>query len=173
MKVLVIVASRYGATTEIADAIARTLSHSGIEVTMLPPGEVTTVADYDAVVLGSAVYAGRWQPAARDLVDRLARELVQRPVWLFSSGPVGDPAKPTKDAVDVTALLAATNAREHRMFAGKLVRGQLNFAERAVTAALRVRDSDARDWTEIAAWSGHIADQLRPLTAHHPEEGQK
>jgi menaquinone-dependent protoporphyrinogen oxidase len=173
MRVLVIVASRYGATEEIAEVIARTLSHSGIEVSMLPPGEVTTLSEYDAVVLGSAVYAGRWQPAARDLVDRLERELVQRPVWLFSSGPVGDPAKPAKDAVDVTAVLTATKAREHRVFAGKLVRKRLTFAERAITAALRVHDSDARDWAEIAAWGGDIADQLRPVAAHHPEEDRK
>jgi hypothetical protein len=38
---------------------------------------------------------------------------------------------------------------------------------------LRVHDGDTRDRAEIAAWSGDIADQLRPVAAHHPEEDRK
>jgi menaquinone-dependent protoporphyrinogen oxidase len=67
------------------------------------------------VVLGSAVYAGHWLKPARDLVARCGPALAARPVWLFSSGPVGDPPKPEEDPVDVAEVLAATSAREHRL----------------------------------------------------------
>jgi len=83
-------------------------------------------------------------------------------VWLFSSGPVGDPPKPEEDPVDVADLVALTDAREHRVFAGKLVRRQLSFPERAIVAALRVPEGDFRDWTEIRRWAAGIAEALRP-----------
>ena len=81
-------------------------------------------------------------------------------MWLFSSGPVGDPPKPEEDPVDVADLVATTNACEHRVFAGKLVRKQLNFPERAIVSALRVPEGDFRDWTEIRQWAAGIADAL-------------
>jgi menaquinone-dependent protoporphyrinogen oxidase len=160
MRVLVTAATKYGATTEIAAAIAEVLGDHGLEATVFPPDQVEEVDGYDAVVVGSAVYAGHWLKPARELVDRLGSELAKRPVWLFSSGPVGDPPKPEEDPVDVADLLAATGAREHRIFAGKLVRKQLTFPERAIVSALRVPEGDFRDWTEIHRWAAGIADTL-------------
>jgi menaquinone-dependent protoporphyrinogen oxidase len=121
MKVLVTAATRYGATGEIARAIGEVLREHGLDSTVGPPETTTTVDDYDVVVLGSAVYAGRWLKPARELVDRSRGALAARPVWLFSSGPVGDPPKPEQDPVDVADLVATTGARDHRVFAGKLV----------------------------------------------------
>jgi len=122
MRVLVTAATKYGATTEIAQAIAETLGEHGLEATVVQPEQVEGLDGYDAVVVGSAVYAGHWLKPARELVERHADALAGRPVWLFSSGPVGDPPKPEEDPVDVADLLAATGAREHCVFAGKLVR---------------------------------------------------
>jgi menaquinone-dependent protoporphyrinogen oxidase len=100
-------------------------------------------------VLGSAVYAGHWLKPARELVGRLGTVVADRPVWLFSSGPVGDPPKPEEDPVDVAEILTATRARDHRVFAGRLVRRQLSFPERAIVSALCVPEGDFRDWPEI------------------------
>jgi menaquinone-dependent protoporphyrinogen oxidase len=160
MRVLVTAATKYGATTEIAAAIAEVLDEHGLEATVLPPEQVNGVDGYDAVVVGSAVYAGHWLKPARELVEQHAGALASRPVWLFSSGPVGDPPKPKEDPVDVADLLTATAAREHRLFAGRLVRKQLSFPERAIVAALRVPDGDFRDWTEIRRWAAGIADAV-------------
>ncbi len=160
MRVLVTAATRYGATAEIAQTIAGALGDHGLEPTVVPPEQVEGVDGYDAVVLGSAVYAGHWLKPARELVNRCGRVMAERPVWLFSSGPVGDPPKPEEDPVDIAELVAATGAREHRVFAGKLVRKQLSFPERAIVSALRVPEGDFRDWTEITRWAAGIADAL-------------
>jgi menaquinone-dependent protoporphyrinogen oxidase len=160
MRVLVAAATRYGATAEIAQTIAEVLGERGLEATVLPPEQVEEVDGYDAVVLGSAVYAGHWLKSARELVERHPGGLAGRPVWLFSSGPVGDPPRPEEDPVDVVELQGLTNAREHRVFAGKLVRKQLSFPERAIVAALRVPEGDFRDWAEIRQWAAGIADAL-------------
>ena len=75
MRVLVTAATKYGATAEIAQAIAAVLGEHGLEVTVLPPEQVEEVEGYDAVVVGSAVYAGHWLKPARELVERHAGEL--------------------------------------------------------------------------------------------------
>jgi len=162
VRVLVTAASKHGATAEIADRIGAGL-RAGLpaaDVTVRPPDEVTDVDGYDAVVLGSAVYAGRWLAPARDLATDHRARLGSVPVWLFSSGPVGDPPKPAEDPADAAAMVAATGARAHVTFAGKLDRHGLGFGERALVAALRAPTGDFRDWAAIDAWAGDIAAAL-------------
>ena len=122
MKVLVSVASKYGATSEIAQAIANVLAGKGLEVTVVPPAQAGAIEQFDAVVLGSAVYMGQWLKPARELAKSFAGALAARPVWLFSSGPVGEPAKPADNPVDVSKVLQAAKARDHQIFTGKLVK---------------------------------------------------
>jgi menaquinone-dependent protoporphyrinogen oxidase len=160
MKILVTAASKYGSTREIARAIGEVLTQRGLETTVAPPEEVDSVEEYDAVVLGSAVYAGRWQKEAKELVERAKDALGARPVWLFSSGPIGDPPKPVEDPVDVADVMEATKAREHRVFPGKLVKKQLSFPEKAIVLALRAPEGDFRDWDAIRSWASEIADAI-------------
>jgi menaquinone-dependent protoporphyrinogen oxidase len=70
MAVLVTAASRYGSTAEIASAIGDVLRDSGLDVAVVPPDTVKDLDAYEAVVMGSAVYAGRWVKPAREFVDR-------------------------------------------------------------------------------------------------------
>ncbi len=160
MKVLVCVASKYGATAEIAHAVADVLAERGCEVTVLPPQEVGAVGEFDAVVLGSAVYMGHWMKPARELAERSAAALGARPVWLFSSGPVGEPPKPADNPVDVSEILQAAKARDHRIFTGKLARKHLSFPDRAMASAVRAAEGDFRNWAEIRAWAASIADTM-------------
>lgn len=112
-------------------------------------------------MLGSAVYAGRWLGPAQALVDEHGETLREKPVWLFSSGPIGDPPRPAgDDAVASAPLVEATGAREHRIFAGRLDKSLLSFGERAIVLAFRAAEGDFRDWGEIEAWAGDIADAL-------------
>ena len=109
MRVLVTAASKHGATAEIAQAIGDQLIKSDIDAVVMPIGDVGAIEEYDAVVLGSAVYAGQWLPPAKDFVRAHAGEMATRPVWLFSSGPIGDPPKPEDDPVDAAAMVSATS----------------------------------------------------------------
>ena len=161
MRVLVTAASKHGATAEIAQVIADQLTTSGVDAVVMPIGDVATIDGYDAVVLGSAVYAGQWLAPAKDFVHDHGAMLTQRPVWLFSSGPIGDPPKPKDDPVDADAMVSATSAREHRVFAGRLDRAGLGFTEKAIAVALRAPDGDFREWDLIRAWADGIADELR------------
>lgn len=158
--VLVSAGSKHGATAEIAEHIGATLRRRGLEVTVAAPGEVDTLEGHDAVVLGSAVYAGHWLDDAKELARKVGSVRPAPRVWLFSSGPVGDPPRPEEDPVDVADLHASTQARHHRVFAGKIDKTKLGFAERAIMVAVRAPEGDFRDWDDIADWAEGIARAL-------------
>jgi menaquinone-dependent protoporphyrinogen oxidase len=126
---------------------------------------------YDAVVLGSGVYMGRWLWAARHFVDVHGPVLRTVPVWLFGSGPLGaqDP-KPHGDPVDIPELLETTQAREHKVFAGKLDRRSLGLAERLMAKAVHAPDGDFRDLGAVLAWeltiASSLASSLAPARTH-------
>ena len=63
---------------------------------------------------------------------------------------------------------SGTKAREHRVFAGKLVKRQLGFGEKAMVVALRVPEGDFRDWAEIKGWASEIAHSLRSSICTQP-----
>jgi menaquinone-dependent protoporphyrinogen oxidase len=161
MKVLVSAASRHGATAEIARAIGDVLIAGGIEADVLRPEEVMTVAPYDGVVVGSGVYAGRWLDPAKNLIARESAGLSSKPVWLFSSGPIGDPPKPEEEPTDVARLRDSTHAIDHRVFPGRLDRRQLGFAEKAMVAVVHAPDGDFRHWDAVADLAVSIARQLQ------------
>ncbi|WP_326834999.1 flavodoxin domain-containing protein [Amycolatopsis rhabdoformis] len=177
MRILVAVATRHGATREIAEQIAvvavAALEETGAGSTVADVVDAEHVASldgYDAVVLGSAVYLGHWLESARRLVHEHREQLRRLPVWLFSSGPVGRPDRTGEDPVDVSDLLVASGAREHRLFGGRIDRARLRFPERAVVTALRVRDGDNRDWPMIRAWARTIAGELAAVSAREPQD---
>jgi menaquinone-dependent protoporphyrinogen oxidase len=166
MKVQVICGTRLGTTRQIADRIAERLERAGIDARSMAPEEIVGDPAADAYVLGSGVYAGHWQKAIARFAREKAATLRQRPVWLFSSGPVGDtavgsaPMEP-KEASEFRRLL---DARDHRVFAGALDRdtvegSDLSRLERAITRRF-IPEGDWRDWGSIDRWADEIASSL-------------
>jgi len=171
-RLLVVVATRHGSTEEIAEAVARGAADSpagrgaGLSVVTVPARQRLSPASFDAVVLGSAVYAGRWLDPARQYAALYADQLRTRPVWLFSSGPIGDPPFPPDEPYDATAIAALTGACEHRVFPGRLDKARLGFGERAMVTAMRAPVGDFRDWPAVTSWGQQIAvavGALRPV----------
>lgn len=176
MNILIAIASKHGSTQEIAGALAEELRAAGQTVDLREAAAVDAIEPYDAVVLGSAIYAGNWLPAARDFAQRHAAALAQRPVWVFSSGPLGaDDPQPHDDPQRLAAPLGAVPVREHRIFAGKLDKDALGLGERLIAAAVKAPEGDFRDWAAIRAWGREIAaaarnDQESPVL-HHQAAG--
>jgi menaquinone-dependent protoporphyrinogen oxidase len=165
MKILVTVASRHGTTAEIAQIIAGLLRDAGLTTDFLTPEEVASVAGYDAVVLGSAVYAGHWLEPAKAFAVCHGRELGERPLFLFSSGPLGDPPKPEQEPDDARAIESATGAMDQRVFAGRLTQSQLSLPERLIVKAVRAPYGDFRPWDDIADWATEIARYVKGETS--------
>lgn len=162
LEVLVATASRHGSTTEIGDQIGAEittrLKEHGVEVNVdvRDVEDVEDLALYDALVLGSAVYMGRWLKSARKLVDREAETLQAIPVWLFSSGPVA-----TEDTTVAESPWERVEwAEDHHTFGGKLDRSALGRAERIVASAVHAADGDNRSPEEISEWARQISESL-------------
>lgn len=163
-RVLVAFASRHGSTREIAAAIYRNLAggaagRSGGLITRLAPVEHRPdPANFDAVVLGSAVYDGHWLEPAVAYAMEAAALLSGRHVWLFSSGLAAGPSRLPERVADADRLAAAVGARGHRLFAGRVEPRVLSTAERAAWQAVAsTGGGDFRDWTAITSWSEQIA----------------
>jgi menaquinone-dependent protoporphyrinogen oxidase len=154
-KVLVVYASKHSATAGIAVAISQALHECGLQATCVDTGAIESLAEYDAVILGSAVYMKRWRHEARRFLRRHRDELAARPFWVFSSGPVGDPAKDNpawSEPQRTIAKAIALGARDHKVFGG--------VAQGAMARNMPKEYRDRRDWAEIRAWAEGIAAEL-------------
>jgi menaquinone-dependent protoporphyrinogen oxidase len=174
MNVLVAYASRHGATQGIAERIAARLNHDGV---VAEAAEVETIHDastYDAVIVGSAAYMFHWLKAATRFVRRNRAILKARPVWIFSSGPLGtaridakgrDP-RVASEPKDFAELRTWLQPRGERVFFGALdlSKPPVGLAERFTrlmpAAANALPVGDFRDWPAIDAWADEIAAEL-------------
>lgn len=159
---VVAAASRHGGTCEIADRLAWTLENDlplGWRVVRPDLSDLQVLDDADAVVLGSAIYYGRWMRAAA----RALAYLKDAPVfdlWLFSTGPVSDVESENAQIISADSLVEAGQAVEHKVFGGRLDTSRLTWVERTVVKAVHAIPGDHRDWDEVDEWAHHIAQQL-------------
>jgi menaquinone-dependent protoporphyrinogen oxidase len=84
------------------------------------------------------------------------------PVWLLRCGPLGPPDRliPPGESADTDRIVELVGALGHGVFAGRLERMSLGFAERAAAKAVHAPEGDCRDWDAIDAFAGEIASQL-------------
>jgi menaquinone-dependent protoporphyrinogen oxidase len=179
MHVLVAYATKHGATQGIAERIAETLRAEGFEAEARPAGSVRDLSGYDAFVVGSAAYMYHWMKDAANLLRRNGAILRRKPVWLFSSGPIGT-ERTNKQGVDqkvasvpkeMPELRGLVDARDHHVFYGMWIRDRppIGLAERFMTLMPKniegMPEGDFRDWPEIEAWSREIARELTAVPA--------
>lgn len=161
MRVLVAYASKHGSTGGIADAIVERLRELEVGAEACSVDDIEDLGPFEAVVLGSAIYAGSWIKGAVDFAER-NRDMLQRlPVWLFSVGPLGEEVEDEEEQPkQLAALREELHPRDHHVFFGALDRSKLSFPERMIVKAVRAPQGDFRDWDEIKAWAGEIAGSL-------------
>ena len=164
MRILIAVASKHGGTYGIATRLRTALGDLGHDANVMTIDGSRCPDNYDGYVVGAAVYGGHWMKEGRHFVHDNLVTLRAKPLWLFSSGPLGDHAD-TDTAVDHPEEIGTlAGAREHKVFAGRLFRKELGPVERVAAAAVHAPEGDFRDWAEIDEWAGHIDAELRELS---------
>jgi menaquinone-dependent protoporphyrinogen oxidase len=161
MNVLVAVASKHGSTMGIGEMIAAELRSLNINAEVRDLTKATEFGPYDAAVIGSAIYMGRWMPEAVTFVRGQEAALRPIPVWLFSSGPLGEdrPQSPG-DPSHLDELMVTARARGHGIFSGRLDKDRLGLGERLIAKTVHAPTGDFRDWDAIREWAHEIGDEL-------------
>jgi len=145
--VLVVYATRNGSTREVAEAVATALRGEQGDVTVSPAREVRApVGEHDLVVVGGAIYRGRWHHDAHRFLTRHRKELATVPVAVFGMGPRADTAEAWTRA---RAQLDRALARHGWLPpVAVTVFGGVDPPTRAGRPRRDIRDWDAiRDWT--------------------------
>ena len=166
--ILVAYASKHGATAEIAEKIGETLRQAGWQADVLPIKRVKDLAKYKAIVIGNAVYIAMWMKEMVKFLQKNESLLAERPVWVFSSGPMGegDPAELSQGwrfPEAQRSLIERIKPRDTAIFHGAIDIKKMSFLEKWVLKNVKAPSGDFRDWDAITSWARAIADELKQL----------
>ena len=155
-KILIAYASKCGSTGEVAQALAAELTARGRAVDVRLAGRVTDVAEYQAVLVGSAIRMGQWLPEALRFVERHQAQLRRLPTAFFTVHMLntGDEAASRQArAAYLDGVHRIMTAPAEVFFAGKMELAKLSFLDRLIAQAVKAQDEDKRDWGAIRAWA--------------------
>jgi menaquinone-dependent protoporphyrinogen oxidase len=160
MQILVTYGSKRGGTQGLAQHVADELRAEGFVVDVQPVSEVHDLSEFDAVIVGGALYSGRWYRGARKFVTRHAAELRQCQTYFFSSGPLDGTAvqRDISPVPSVAELMRRVGARGHATFGGRLSPYARGFT---ASAMAKKRAGDWRDPGQVRDWTREVAGQLR------------
>lgn len=165
-KVLVTYATKYGATEGIAEKIGQRLGQDGFDVDVVPADQVAGLDRYEAVVLGSGVYIGKWRKEASKFLKKNEKILSEKKVWFFSSGPTGegDPEELLKGWTfpeGLKPLAEQIKPAGIAVFSGAIDKAKLKGMEKWILKKVEAGIGDFRDWEAITSWAESIAENLK------------
>ncbi len=181
MKVLVVYGTRYGATAEASDEIARILGEAGagVKVVDAKKEKVRDISPYGLVVVGSGMQMGKWTGEADAFLKRCRNELDGKKLAIFVStmklvsereGKPEDVAKIRKTALEDKVAEYGLNPVSLGFFGGVLDYNRMNLIFRRTMGFLKpqlekdgfkeIRPGvyDLRDMEEIRSWAKRLAD---------------
>lgn len=153
MRVLVAYGSKKGGTKGLAEAIGEGIEESGLTVDVMPADRIDGLEEWDAVVIGGALYAWMWHRDARGFLKHHRRQLREMPVWVFSSGPLDESAE-EREIPPVGRLGSWMNkieAKAHKTFGGRITAEQRN----------ELPAGDWRNMDDARQWGREIAEAVQ------------
>lgn len=153
--ILIAYGTKRGSTQEVADTLREELGALGLAVETARAQEIDDITAYDAVIVGGALYMGRWHPDAVGFVTRHRKALATTPFAVFAMGPrttePRDLADARKQLDRSLERLGELKPVEIAIFGGVVDPTKLRFPLNRMPA------SDARDWDAIRAWAATLA----------------
>lgn len=153
--VLVVYATKNGSTQEVAEAIATELQVNDTTVEVRPAKAAREpVTGRDLVVVGGAIYSGRWHRDAHRFLKRHRKDLAGVPIAVFGMGPRED--RPESWQRARAQLDHALAKRPWLAPAAVAVFGGVDPPGRSDRHPRR----DLRDWIAIRRWAQEVADTI-------------
>ena len=158
-RVLVTYASKYGSTGGVADAIGKELCSREVAADVLLIKNVRNISSYQAVVIGSAIYMGKWMSEAVDFIKENRDVLRQVPVAYFLvCMTLSQPTeKKRAEVLSYTdpILKAVPEIKPVGIgtFAGALDYNNLSWINKKILKSKETPEGDFRDWSAIRAWA--------------------
>lgn len=167
-RVLVVYATKYGSTKEVAEVVAATLRKHGLDADVWPAREVHSLGGYSAVVLGAALYMGRWHQNARTFLRRHRTALLRLPVAIFALGPLSTTEKEKQRSRAQLNRVFKTfdwlTPVSVEVFGGVIDPSRLHFPFN------HLPKGDARDWSAIRVWATLLVTPFRPARLESSEQ---
>jgi menaquinone-dependent protoporphyrinogen oxidase len=158
-RVLITYASKYGSTGGVADAIGKELCTKEVATDVLLIKNVSDISSYQAVVIGSAIYMGKWMSEAADFVKTNKDILRQVPVAYFlacmtlSHPTVEKRAKVLSYMDPIIKAVPEIKPVGIGTFAGALDYSNLSWLNKKILKSKETPEGDFRDWNAIRAWA--------------------
>jgi menaquinone-dependent protoporphyrinogen oxidase len=153
--ILVAYGTKHGSTRDVANAVAETLEELGLDVDTLPAARVNDLSPYAGVVIGGAIYMGRWHPDAAEFLERYRHALATMPVAVFGMGPrtmeEHDVEESRSQLIKALTKVPEVDPFAVAVFGGVIDPHALRFPFNRLSA------SDARDWDAIREWATEVA----------------
>ena len=158
-RVLVTYASKYGSTGGVADAIGKELCSKGGATDVLMMGNVKNISSYQAVVIGSAIYKGKWMSEAMDFIKD-NRDILRRiPVAYFLVcmtllQPTDEKRAKVLSYMDpILEGVPEIKPVGIGTFAGAMDYSNLSWINQKMIKSKGIPEGDFRDWNAIRAWA--------------------
>jgi menaquinone-dependent protoporphyrinogen oxidase len=158
-RVLVTYASKYGSTGGVADAIGKELCSKDVATDVLQIKNVGDISSYQAVVIGSAIYMGKWMSEAVDFVKKNKDILRQVPVAYFLacmtlSHPTEEKRAEVLSYMDpIIKAVPEIKPVAIGTFAGAMDYNNLSWLNKKILKSKGTPEGDFRDWNAIRAWA--------------------
>ncbi|MHA1769708.1 MAG: flavodoxin domain-containing protein [Candidatus Thorarchaeota archaeon] len=175
-KLLICYGTRYGTTTGIVQEIEKTAEAIGADVSVVELQKKLpdiNVDDYDIVIIGSAIQAGRWKKEPLEFIKKNIETLSTTKVALFVvCGDAGDPQRcgfAQEEYLDkIVELFPTLNVISTGLFGGMFDFKRYSFPVRALVKRIiksRLPEGeelpekmDFRDWDMIREWTRDLVE---------------
>lgn len=187
IKTLIVYATRYGATAETAEEIAKVLREAIFAVKVINAKEenIKDISEYELVIVGGGLQMSRWTSESEDFLKRFQKELMQKKVAIFVSSAmisIAERESKKEDLEKIRKMYLEDKAAKYSikpialgLFGGVVDFNKMGFVARKAFGSLRARLEsagfketkpgiyDTRDWKEICDWTTKLVLKARYL----------
>ena len=170
-RILIAYASRCGSTSEVAEAIGQTLCETGVSTDVRLVGNADVLSPYGAVILGSAIRAGKWLSEAVTFVEKHQESLSRIPVAYFvvcmamKENSIETRRRARAFLDPLYELAPRVKPVGTGLFAGATDFNKLSFINRSILKAKGIPEGDFRNWEAIRKWAVNVRPALVGVTS--------